>query len=362
MKTAKSKKKWIILGIAALTVALAAVAAISLSGVTAESSLVEKGEVVRLVKETGTVESEHSVIVTAKNSGEVKELLAEEGDIVKAGAPLMEGDITSAEMDIKSLQSELSGLQVQYTRARSLANKNKTLYEQGALSREEYEASESAVKQLAAQMSSLSYSIGSSKESGGIAGVTAPIGGTITAVFIQKGENVTAGASLFEISDLNDLYVKVDLIAEDADLVREGDSARVFNDDSGFSDNGCTVRKIYKKAQEEQSDLGINQRRVTVEIALGTKGSLRLGSDMDVEITAEKKEAVLRVPADALFEKAGNDSVYVVESGKAVLRKVKTGLEGEDDYEILSGLKEGEIVIVSPGDEIGDGVKVQLKK
>jgi len=107
------------------------------------------------------------------------------------------------------------------------------------------------------------------------------------------------------------------------------------------------------------SELGVNQKRVTVEISLGTTEPIRLGSDVDVEITVEKKKNVLRVPDLAVFEKEKKDCVYVIEGGKAVLREIKTGLEGEDFMEVLSGLAEGDTVILSPNDDITDGIKVK---
>ena len=110
------------------------------------------------------------------------------------------------------------------------------------------------------------------------------------------------------------------------------------------------------------SDLGVSQKRVTVEVSFGTVEPIRLGSDVDVAITVDRKADILRVPDLAIFEKAKKDYVYVIEGGKAVLREVKTGLEGEDYTEIVSGLSEGDAVIVSPGDDISDGVKVKEQK
>ena len=51
----------------------------------------------------------------------------------------------------------------------------------------------------------------------------------------------------------------------------------------------------------------------------------------------------------------------MIENGKAALRVVETGLEGEDYIEIRSGLKEGESVILSPNDEVIEGVKVKTE-
>ena len=71
---------------------------------------------------------------------------------------------------------------------------------------------------------------------------------------------------------------------------------------------------------------------------------------------------MLRVSDLAIFEKENKDCVYVIEDGIAVLREITTDLEGEDYTEVVSGLSEGEVLILSPNDDISDGVKVKTQK
>ncbi len=361
MKLLKGKK-WIIIGAAAILVIAAAASSAMKSGIAVESAAVGQGDVTKILKETGSVESKSAVTITAKSSGEIKGLKVSEGDSVKAGDILMTSSGTGATLDIKSQQAELAGLQAQYSQARELANKNRALYDQGALSYEAYNASATAAKQLASQVASLQYSIQGYSESTGAGGVTAPVAGVLTGVYVKEGESVAAGAPLFEISNLNDVYVKTDFIAGDADLIKEGDKARIYNEDANFSDDNGIVKKVYLKAADKMSDLGVNQKRVTVEVAFGAKEPVRLGSDVDVEITVDQKANVLRVPELAVFEKSKKNYVYVIDGGKAVLREVKTGLEGEDYTEVVSGLSKGDTVIVSPNDDISDGVRVKEQK
>lgn len=361
MKLLKGKK-WIVIGGALILVAAAAAMTAMNAGIAVESAVVDQGEVTKLLKETGTVESVSSITMTAKNSGEIKGLLIEEGDSVKAGDLLMTSDGTSANLDIKSQQAELTGLKAQYSQARDLANKNKALYDQGALSYADYNASNTAAKQLAAQISALQYSIESYAESSGATGVTAPVDGVLTGVFVKEGESVVAGAPLFELSDLTDIYVKTDFIAEDADLIHTGNMVRIYNEDADFSDEDGIVKKVHLKAEDKMSDLGVNQKRVTVEISFGTTQSVRLGSNVDVEIAVEKKETVLRVPDLAVFEMNRKNYVYLIEGGKAVLHEVKIGLEGEDYMEVVSGLSLGDAVILSPSEDISDGTKIKAQE
>jgi len=354
------KIKWLVV-IAVVVLAVASAAVFLNTGIYVKAETVDQGEVKKILRESGSVESVRSVIVTARNSGEIKNLLVEEGQTVKSGDLMISSDGTSTKLDIKSLQAELSGLRAQYNRAQDLAAKNKALYEQGAMSYSEYSASETAAKQLAAQISSLQYSIESYAVSSGATGINAPTDGVITGVYVKEGEFVVAGSSLFEISDLNEIHVVSDFIAEDADHISVGDMARIYNEDAGFSDENGMVKKVHLKAENKISDLGVNQKRVTVEISFGTDKQVRLGSNMNVDIIVEKKENVLRISDLAIFEKAKKNCVYIIEEGKAVLREIETGLEGEDYIEVISGLSEGDTVILSPSDEISDGVKVKIQ-
>ena len=69
---------------------------------------------------------------------------------------------------------------------------------------------------------------------------------------------------------------------------------------------------------------------------------------------------VTQVPLGAAFRRAGSWAIYVLEGGRARLRKLEVGHRGEMGLEVLSGLQPGEMVIVHPGDRVQDGVRVEV--
>ncbi len=352
------KKKWWI-GTGILMMLALGYGMFSQQGVAVETEQIETGTVEKIIKETGTVASKQVVLVISKNTMEVKTLLVSEGDIVKKGDALLSSEETSVSLEIKSQRAELSGLKVQYNQASELAKKNKALYEQGAMSYETYHESAVAASQLSAQIEALNYSIESYANATGAEGVVAPVSGVVTAVSVSEGQTALAGDVLFELADISDTYVSANFISEDADLMQIGNIVEIYNKDSGFDDQQGTVGKIYPKAESMLSELGINQKRVTVEIDFGQAERPRLGSDIDVAVLVEKKDNVLLVPELAVFEQAQEDKVYVVEDGIAKLRTVEIGIEGEDYYEILKGLNQGDEVILSPDQQIKDGTKLK---
>ena len=354
-----AKNKKLIIGIGIIVILGAIITSYISSGIPVDSAYVSEGTVTKLVSESGTVESRSAVMLTAKQTGEIMGILVEEGDSVKEGDPLVTGDGTSANFDIKSLEAELRGLQAQYSQAADLARKSKILYNQGAISSLEYQETQTMANQLSAQVDALRYSIASYANSSGGAGLVAPIDGIITGIFAKEGESIMMGQPLIEISNLEDIYIAADLIVGDADLVEAGNQVRIFDKDSGIDDNNGKVVKVHLKAQDYLSDLGITQKRVRVEIQLSQEKTPRLGSNVDVEITVEQKMNVLRVPDTSIFEVNGISHVYVIENRKAKLREVSVGLEGEDFVEILTGLELKDEVILSPGNDIENNVRIK---
>ena len=360
VKKSKKLKALVIIIVILLLVAVTAVYGIYGTSVPVSATIVDSGRVERLIQETGTVKPETLTTIMANKSGEVQQIYVSEGDRVEVGQILFSGKaVAGAGSQIQSLKAELAALQIQYNQLREAADRNKALYEHGALSLEAYNQSVAASEQIAAQVTALSHSITSYTESSGAPEARSPMAGVITDVFVQKGQVILAGTPLFEVSDLESLYIEVDLAAEDADLVQLGNLARIINNKTDFLDDKGKVRKIHPKAQDKISELGISQKRVTVEVALSAPVSIRIGSTLDVEIIVEQKDGVIRVEPNALFEMKQQDYVFVIADGKALLRQIEKGLEGEDFTEILSGLKKGEKVILSPGNEVEDGIRVR---
>ena len=373
-----SKKKRVILMFSVLVIAVIAGFMVMNAGTVVTVEEVTKGQVLFIVKETGSVESQSTITINAKSVGEIGEIAVAEGQEVKAGELLISADAEgSVQMDIKSLEAQAAAVRTQYNEAKRISDKNKTLYEEGALSYEAYSQSLAVTNQLSQTLASMNFSTGSMAAATGAGGVFSPIDGVITDVFVKKGESVAAGSKLFEVSNLDELYLKTQLIAEDANKVKVGNKVWLSNEDADFSDMEAKVSKVFLKAQETMSDLGIYQKRVTVEIESDKLSQLRLGTDVDVQIIADIREDVIRVSKNSVFNLASlefdssesndsqmneiipNEYVYVIEKGKAALREVKTGLKGESYIEIVSGLEVGERIIKSPTKEIEDGIKVK---
>jgi HlyD family secretion protein len=77
-------------------------------------------------------------------------------------------------------------------------------------------------------------------------------------------------------------------------------------------------------------------------------------------VTWEKADA-LKVPQTALFRRGERWAVFALTDGRAQLREVEIGKRSEGEAEVLSGLNEGERVVVHPSDKLEDGARVTLR-
>lgn len=113
------------------------------------------------------------------------------------------------------------------------------------------------------------------------------------------------------------------------------------------------------------SALGVEEQRVWIIVAFTSPPALwqRLGDGYRVEASFILWEAddVLQIPASALFRDGNGFAVFAVEHGKAVKRRVEVGQHTDLGAQVVSGIAQGEQVIVHPDDRVREGVRVAAR-
>jgi RND family efflux transporter MFP subunit len=182
----------------------------------------------------------------------------------------------------------------------------------------------------------------------GYATITAPMGGVVASVSTQQGETVTSGSAAAQaptfvtIIDLNRLQVDAYVDETDIGKVNVGQEA-VFTVDA-FPDKEFRgrVTAIYPKALIQQNVVDYD-----VVISLDNReGLLRPDMTTNTTITVAKREKVLAIPNQAVRREDGERVVFLQEADRLIRRPVKTGWKDKSYTEVLSGLKEGERVVV----------------
>jgi HlyD family secretion protein len=191
--------------------------------------------------------------------------------------------------------------------------------------------------------------------------ISAPISGRVLRVIQESAGVVQAGCPLLELGDPADLELVVDLLSSDAVAVRPGAPASLERWGGDGPLRG-RVRLVEPAAFTKVSALGVEEQRVNVVIDFEDPPDRRpgLGDAYRVEarIVVWESADALQVPTGALFRHADHWAVFVLEHGRAVQRDVDIGRRNAESAQVLSGLTDGELVIVYPSDKIHRGVRV----
>jgi len=186
--------------------------------------------------------------------------------------------------------------------------------------------------------------------------ITSPVDGIVTDIHIVAGNILLPGQPVARITEERPTsiripshtdFIEVFVSTMDIDNIREGDTVELtLRRQLGDVTYSGYVVRIYDGAEVRVSSLGVEERRVRVLVAPSdTTVSFRPGFDVDVRFNTYFAENQVLVPKTAVFSYGGQDVVFVLESGRAVIRPVTLGVELRADHVIDAGLSHGEIVI-----------------
>lgn len=279
--------------------------------------------------------------------------------------------LAEARRDSAAAQRERAEAQLKF--ATSELKRNETLYKEEAISAQEFERTQlsqtSAAREFAAAEAALRQAEAELREFTNLSGtngspveVRAPIAGKVLKVYEESARAVTAGMPLLEIGDPNDLEVIIEALSRDGAMIKPGTPVEL-EQWGGAEPLQASVRFVEPAAFTKVSALGVEEQRVYVVADIltpvGQRGSLGDNFRVEARIITWQKDQALKVPNGAVFRLGNEWHAYVVKDGIVELRPVKAGHTSNTETEILDGLKEGEEVILYPGDRIKEGLRVQ---
>jgi RND family efflux transporter MFP subunit len=296
----------------------------------------------------GDVQTRQNVLLYPEMAGTLVRVLVKDGDPVAKGQVL-------ARIDDGGMASALEQLRTQAALAETTFERQKRLWEQNIGSEIQYlqaKASyEAAVNQVNQAESQLAKSI-----------VRAPFSGIVDEVMLEEGSTVNpaAGMPVFRLINLSEMYVQVDVPESHLDGVTQGKKVEIFIPVLGDS--------ITTEVRQTGNYINPANRTFRVEIPVPNKGGdIKPNLTARVRINDYTNPEALLIPPGAISENSqGEQFVYVAEGvgedqvGKAVRRVVRTGLAQGDVIEILSGVSEGEFIIIEGARRVREGQTIEI--
>jgi len=386
MAASKRKKKFAIISIIVLAIVIIAafVAMKAKNSGKEEAKLpvkVGKAEVADIqvkVTEVGNVQPEVKVDVKSAVSGKVVSIYHRDGDTVKRGDILarVEPDLNQAQ-SLAETKNSLRSAQIRYVQARKNYESDHSLFAQGLLATKQNRDSEAefmAAKQdfeKAQEKYNLveksGIPINQSPEQFQGSNIVAPMDGTVLTKNVEIGESITSGVSsfnagtvLFTVADVSKMIVKAGVNEVDIGKVRVGMPVKVTLDAYPKVSFAGRIDRIAPAVR-----LDDKVRVFDVEVRLDSQGrELRTGMTANIEMIGEKKDKVLSVPVESVFQRDEGEIVYIKKKidPKVAAAKVKKTADGKQDKDAWKKFFDKRVVVTGLSDnarvEIVKGVKL----
>lgn len=301
----------------------------------------------------GRAEGRREISVVSRISGNLTKIGYAEGSAVPAGTVLFVIDeapyraaVASAEATVRQREAEVEQAQREAARYEKLA-------QTGTASRKTADDAASTLAVALAQLKAAQAALLTAKLNLAYTHVTAPTAGTAGRALVNLGGWVTAGTTMLTtLSQPDDLRVTFTISEKDAAGRRltTQNAVRLY-DDAG--------RELAGELDYVAREVDPATATLTLRARLARDAGVLPGQYVHVQLAREKLTGVFRVPQSAVQQKAdGTYQLFIEKNGKVSARTVKLGQWKDSDWIVLSGLFEGEAVVISNLQRIKSGTAV----
>jgi macrolide-specific efflux system membrane fusion protein len=342
------------------------------------TATVTRGDIEDSVLASGSLQAFRQVSVGAQVSGQVKTLYVKLGDQIKKGQLIAQIDPITQQITLKNNQAAVANLEAQklvnqanLQLARAQASRMQVLLKDQAVSKTDADTaqatlkvSEANVAASDAQIQQAQLQVDNAQEVIGYTRITAPMDGTVVAIVTEQGQTVNANQTaptIIKLAKLDTLTVRAQI--SEADVVKVKPGQVVYFTILGNPDKRyyAKLRSIEPAPESIATDTTTTTTTTTTAVYYiglfdvpNPDGELRIDMTAQVYIVLANGKNALQIPAAALSGKTAADGTQMVRvldaKGHVSTRNIKVGLNNRINAEVLSGLQEGEKVIIGNSD------------
>ncbi|MBS0320317.1 MAG: efflux RND transporter periplasmic adaptor subunit [Proteobacteria bacterium] len=306
---------------------------------------------------SGTLEPVNQVVVKAKVSGDVRDVLVREGETVHPGEVVARFDTSDLDARRSVAQGALESARAQLALADKTRGMNTKLLKENFISQNAYDNSQSGYDVALGNVKSAEAQVRLAEIALRDATVTAPLGGSVAKRHVQPGEKVPFDAPLVTIVDLSDLEMQALVPAGDVPELKVGMPVNLAVD-------GFPARTFTGRIARINPSTEAGTRSILVYIALkNADAALRGGMYANGRIALAASAPVASLPADAVRTEAGQTYVWVIDNGKLAKRVVTIGRRDETAglVELKTVLPPNLPVLAARFENLKEGASVAVK-
>ena len=331
---------------------------------------VKSSSIQQTVFGTGTLEGKNRLAISPRETGAIRKLYADQGDVVKAGTLLVEMDsddivqqlkvaeaeLTVAQAALQRIDAEIRSARANFEYANTMFQRSEKLLSSNAESRSTYDKNrqnmlvakaelEQAEKRrieaeatLAKHQAQIAYYKTKLAETR----LTVPFDALIVRRNREQGAIVNPGVSIMDIVDTSAIWASVWVDETQIALLQTGLAVDVVF--RAFPNQRFTgkICRLWRETDRET-------REYKVDIALDKlPPNWTLGQRLEVYIKVSNPKNCVNIPANLVSWKNNQPFVLAVMDGKIIERPVKLGIRSQNKVEIVSGLQAGDKIVMQP--------------
>lgn len=299
-----------------------------------------RGDIAATLTSTSTLEAEEHAVVVAKVSGIAMKLFAEEGQVVKAGEPLVQLDTEKLQLEKERAEINLKKLESDLERTRQLFAKNLISSDIYDKLKFDYEAQKAAYELVKLELTN--------------ATVRAPIGGVVSKRMVKVGNMVTLHQAVYEITDFDPLLAVVHVPERDIPKLKRQLPAVVAVDAHPGKVFAASILRISPVV-----DAATGTFKVTLAVA-DKENLLKPGMFGRVAITYAQHQNTVLVAKESVLNEDGRTSLFVIKDNTAYRTPVEVGFVDDQHAEILAGVEHEQLIVTTGQNSLKHEAKVAI--
>lgn len=294
----------------------------------------------RVLTLVGALNAEQEVDIVAETSGKITSMNFELGQYKTKGS-----SIVNIDDKLKAIAYQTA--KTNFEKTKKDFERTENLYKGGTASEQEYDNAKAAYQNA-------QDNLDQAEKQFSYTHVTTPINGYISSKYVELGSYVNIGSKIASVVDISSVKVNLSVSESNAYSIKTGDKAVITTDVYPGAEFTGRVSFV--------SPSGDASHNYPVEIKIPNNSKYQLKSGTFVTAVIELKgSTALYIPREALQGSVKEAKVYVAKDGIAKLKNVVLGASNDDNYlEVISGLSEGEKVVVSGQINLADGKAIKI--
>ncbi|MBK7143253.1 MAG: efflux RND transporter periplasmic adaptor subunit [bacterium] len=331
------------------------------------ASMISGSDAAASLVATGYVVAQRKAEVASKGTGRLVRLDFEEGDVVKSGEVIAILDNEDIRANLQVAKAQLEQAKVDSLNAGRTYRRYTGLKESGAVTTAEVETAESNYMAALAAVAGAEASVTTASVNLENTYIRAPFAGTILTKNAEVGEIVAPFASsasskgsVVTLADMNSLEVEADVSESNINRVQVGQPAEIILDAYPTVRYAAKVKKIVPTADRSRATVLTKVTFTQIDDKVLPEMSARVNFFLDTAAAASTTARILAVPKDAITDRDGQSVVFRIDGELVTMVPVETGRELGRMVEVISGLANGDRVVLTPPGKMSSGQKIEI--